>query len=56
MSYRSATQAVVDLVDGRIQIQFGLVGASLGTVRDGAKSASMEKWRVLTVKADIPIE
>jgi tripartite-type tricarboxylate transporter receptor subunit TctC len=33
--YRSATQAVVDLVEGRIQLQFGLVGASLGAVREG---------------------
>ena len=33
--YRSASQAVIDLSEGRIQIQFGLVAASLGMVRDG---------------------
>ena len=33
--YRSATQAVVDLVEGRIQLQFGLLNASLNAVREG---------------------
>jgi tripartite-type tricarboxylate transporter receptor subunit TctC len=33
--YRSATQAVVDLVEGRIQLQFGVVNASLSAVREG---------------------
>ena len=37
--YRSASQAVIDLVAGRIQIQFGLVAASLSTVRDGQLTA-----------------
>jgi len=33
--YRSASQAVVDLNEGRIQIQFGAAGASLPFVREG---------------------
>jgi len=33
--YRSASQAVVDLNEGRIEIQFGATGASLPFVRDG---------------------
>ena len=33
--YKSASQAVFDLVEGRIQIQFGLVAASLSMVREG---------------------
>jgi tripartite-type tricarboxylate transporter receptor subunit TctC len=37
--YRSASQAVFDLMEGRIQIQFGLVGASLSAVRDGKLKA-----------------
>jgi tripartite-type tricarboxylate transporter receptor subunit TctC len=37
--YRSASQAVFDLMEGRIQIQFGLVGASLSAVRDGKLTA-----------------
>jgi tripartite-type tricarboxylate transporter receptor subunit TctC len=37
--YRSASQAVFDLMDGRIQIQFGLVAASLSAVRDGKLTA-----------------
>jgi tripartite-type tricarboxylate transporter receptor subunit TctC len=37
--YKSASQAVFDLMEGRIQIQFGLVAASLGQVRDGKLTA-----------------
>ncbi len=37
--YRSASQAVVDLMEGRIQIQFGLVAASLSSVREGKLTA-----------------
>jgi tripartite-type tricarboxylate transporter receptor subunit TctC len=33
--YRSASQAVVDLNEGRIEAQFGAIGASLPFVRDG---------------------
>ncbi|MBN8965747.1 MAG: tripartite tricarboxylate transporter substrate binding protein [Rhizobiales bacterium] len=33
--YRSATYAVVDLNEGRIEMQFGAIGASLPHVRDG---------------------
>ncbi len=33
--YRSASQAVVDLNEGRIEIQFGAIGASLPFVREG---------------------
>jgi tripartite-type tricarboxylate transporter receptor subunit TctC len=33
--YRSASQAVIDLNEGRIEIQFGAIGASLPYVRDG---------------------
>lgn len=50
--YRSATQAISDLVAGRIQLQFGLVNASLAAVREG-------KLRALAVtsaqrSADMP--
>jgi tripartite-type tricarboxylate transporter receptor subunit TctC len=37
--YRSASQAVFDLMEGRIQIQFGLVAASLSQVREGKLTA-----------------
>jgi len=37
--YKSASQAVFDLVEGRIQIQFGLVAASLSMVREGKLNA-----------------
>jgi tripartite-type tricarboxylate transporter receptor subunit TctC len=37
--YKSASQAVFDLMEGRIQIQFGLVAASLSAVRDGKLTA-----------------
>jgi tripartite-type tricarboxylate transporter receptor subunit TctC len=33
--YRTATQAVIDLAEGRIQMQFGAIAASLPFVRDG---------------------
>ncbi len=37
--YKSASQAVFDLMEGRIQIQFGLVAASLSQVREGKLTA-----------------
>ena len=33
--YRSATQAMVDVNEGRVEMQFGAIGASLPFVRDG---------------------
>jgi tripartite-type tricarboxylate transporter receptor subunit TctC len=37
--YRTATQAVIDLAEGRIQMQFGAIAASLPFVRDGRMRA-----------------
>ena len=37
--YKSASQAVFDLMEGRIQIQFGLIAASLSAVREGKLTA-----------------
>jgi len=37
--YRTATQAVIDLAEGRIQMQFGAIAASLPFVRDGRMHA-----------------
>jgi tripartite-type tricarboxylate transporter receptor subunit TctC len=33
--YKTSTQAVIDLVEGRIDMQFGILGTSLEMIRDG---------------------
>src|SRR3954469_12946086 len=33
--YKTSTQAVIDLVEGRIDLQFGILGTSLEMIRDG---------------------
>ena len=33
--YRSASQAVIDLAEGRIDITFGTLGSSLPLIKDG---------------------
>jgi tripartite-type tricarboxylate transporter receptor subunit TctC len=33
--YKSSTQAVVDLVEGRIDMQFGILGTSLALIKEG---------------------
>ena len=37
--YRTATQAVIDLAEGRIQMQFGAIAASLSFVKEGKMHA-----------------
>jgi tripartite-type tricarboxylate transporter receptor subunit TctC len=47
--YRSATHAVIDLNEGRIEMQFGAIAASLPFVRDG-------KLRALAVTSQTRVE
>lgn len=53
--YRSSSQAVVDLNEGRIEVQFGSLAASLPFVREGKLRAlavtSMRRWPALP---DVP--
>jgi tripartite-type tricarboxylate transporter receptor subunit TctC len=53
--YRSASQAVVDLNEGRIEIQFGAIGASLPYVRDGKlRALAVTGARRVPALPDVP--
>jgi tripartite-type tricarboxylate transporter receptor subunit TctC len=53
--YRSASHAVVDLNEGRIEIQFGAIGASLPYVRDGKlRALAVTGARRVPALPDVP--
>jgi tripartite-type tricarboxylate transporter receptor subunit TctC len=47
--YKTSTHAVIDLNEGRIDMQFGILGTSLALIREG-------KLRALAVTTEKPIE
>jgi tripartite-type tricarboxylate transporter receptor subunit TctC len=53
--YRSASQAVLDLNEGRIEIQFGAIGASLPFVREGKlRALAVTGARRVPALPDVP--
>jgi tripartite-type tricarboxylate transporter receptor subunit TctC len=53
--YRSATQAVVDLAEGRIDITFGTLGSSLPLIKDGKiRALAVSTLQRATQAPDVP--
>ncbi|MGD0023276.1 MAG: tripartite tricarboxylate transporter substrate binding protein [Xanthobacteraceae bacterium] len=53
--YHSATHAVIDLMEGRIEMQFGLVGASLPFIQQGKlRALAVTSRRRVDVLPDVP--
>ena len=53
--YRAATQAVIDLAEGRIDITFGTLGSSLPLIKDGKiKILAVSTTRRASQVPDIP--